>query len=83
MQAEDDHMITDDGAQTQQQTQSTQQASQQEPIDEEYLWGYLIPCSANLRRMDFQKAKPVYRVGRNRDELKNDVVFPGMKISTF
>ena len=82
MQAEDDRMITDDGAQTQQQTQSTQQASQQDVPDEEHLWGYLIPCSANLRRIDFLKVKNIYRVGRNREEHKNDIIFPGMKIST-
>ncbi|TFK83093.1 kinase-like protein [Polyporus arcularius HHB13444] len=83
MQAEDDHMQTDDGAQTQQPTQSTQQASQDEVVLDEHLWGYLIPCSANLRRIDFQKIKLTYRIGRNREEHKNDIILPGMKISNF
>ncbi|KAI1787438.1 Pkinase-domain-containing protein [Ganoderma leucocontextum] len=83
MLAEDDRMITDDGAQTQQQTQSTQQASQTDYADNTHLWGYLIPCSANLRRIDFQKIKPSYRIGRNREGTKNDIIFPGMKISNF
>ena len=81
MQSEDDRMITDDGAQTQQQTQSTQQASQIDYTDNTHLWGYLIPCSANLRRIDFQKIKPSYSIGRNREGTKNDIIFPGMKIS--
>ncbi|KAM5536730.1 hypothetical protein V8D89_009657 [Ganoderma adspersum] len=83
MQSEDDRMITDDGAQTQQQTQSTQQASQVDYADNTHLWGYLIPCSANLRRIDFQKIKPSYSIGRNREGTKNDIIFPGMKISNF
>ena len=81
MQSEDDRMMTDDGAQTQQQTQSTQQASQNDYVLDTHLWGYLIPCSANLRRIDFQKIKPSYRIGRNREEQKNDIILPGMKIS--
>ena len=81
MHSEDDRMVTDDGAQTQQQTQSTQQASQSEHTDNTHLWGYLIPCSANLRRIDFQKIKPSYSIGRNREGTKNDIIFPGMKIS--
>ncbi|KAI0699880.1 kinase-like domain-containing protein [Cerioporus squamosus] len=76
-------MQTDDGAQTQQQTQSTQQASQDEVVLDEHLWGYLIPCSANLRRIDLQKIKATYRIGRNREEHKNDIILPGMKISNF
>ncbi|RPD54428.1 kinase-like protein [Lentinus tigrinus ALCF2SS1-7] len=76
-------MVTDDGAQTQQQTQSTQQASQGDVVVDEHLWGYLIPCSANLRRIDFQKVKTTYRIGRNREEHKNDIILPGMKISNF
>lgn len=81
MQAEDDRMVTDDGVQTQQQTQSTQQASQDEVVVDEHLWGYLIPCSASLRRIDFLKMKRIYRIGRNREEQKNDIILPGMKIS--
>ena len=81
MQSEDDRMVTDDGAQTQQQTQSTQQASQVDFADNTHLWGYLIPCSPNLRRIDFQKIKSSYSIGRNREEQKNDIILPGMKIS--
>nr|VWP01763.1 Lysine--tRNA ligase (EC (Lysyl-tRNA synthetase) [Ganoderma boninense] len=83
MQSEDDRMVTDDGAQTQQQTQSTQQASQVDFADNTHLWGYLIPCSPNLRRIDFQKIKSSYSIGRNREGTKNDIIFPGMKISNF
>ncbi|KAI0646002.1 Pkinase-domain-containing protein [Trametes meyenii] len=77
-------MITDDMAEaTQEQTQATQEASQNEPIMDAHLWGFLIPCSANLRRIDFQKVKPKYQIGRNAEQLRNDIVLPGMKISNF
>ncbi|KAI0762162.1 Pkinase-domain-containing protein [Trametes elegans] len=88
MQAEDqnmaDAMVTDDvGAQTQQQTQSTQEASQPEYIVDAHLWGFLIPCSPILRRIDFQKIKPKYQIGRNTEGHRNDIILPGMKISNF
>ena len=73
----EDPMQTDGG----EETQSTQQASQTDYTDNTHLWGYLIPCSANLRRIDFQKIKPSYSIGRNREGTKNDIIFPGMKIS--
>ncbi|KAH9859143.1 Pkinase-domain-containing protein [Lenzites betulinus] len=78
-------MVTDETAvvQTQQQTQSTQEASQPEYIVDEHLWGFLIPCSANLRRIDFQKVRPKYQIGRNTEQHKNDIILPGMKISNF
>ncbi|OSD06682.1 Pkinase-domain-containing protein [Trametes coccinea BRFM310] len=89
MQAEDhnmaDVMAMDDGVteSTQQQTQSTQEASQHEPIVDAHLWGYLHPCSAKLRRIDFLLTKGKYQIGRNKEEGKNDVILPGMKISNF
>ncbi|KAI9067527.1 Pkinase-domain-containing protein [Trametes sanguinea] len=89
MQAEDqnmaDVMAMDDGVteSTQQQTQSTQEASQHEPIVDSHLWGYLHPCSASLRRIDFLLTKQKYQIGRNSQEGKNDVILPGMKISNF
>ncbi|KAI8972182.1 Pkinase-domain-containing protein [Trametes punicea] len=89
MQAEDqnmaDAMITDDSVtqSTQQQTQSTQEASQPDYVVDAHLWGFLIPCSANLRRIDFQKLKPKYQIGRNTEQHKNDIILPGMKISNF
>ncbi|OJT11418.1 hypothetical protein TRAPUB_12062 [Trametes pubescens] len=89
MQAEDqnmpDAMITDENGtvETQQQTQSTQEASQPDYIVDVHLWGFLIPCSSNLRRIDFQKIKPKYMIGRNAEQTKNDIILPGMKISNF
>ena len=64
-----------------QQTQSTQQASQQPPMEsnDTHLWGYLQPCTGGLTRIDFWKIHPRYTIGRN-TEL-NQVVFPGFKIS--
>ncbi|KIP06125.1 hypothetical protein PHLGIDRAFT_107386 [Phlebiopsis gigantea 11061_1 CR5-6] len=68
---------------TQEETQPTQisESSSQRPADT-HLWGYLIPCSAQQRRIDFHRDKKAYRVGRNRDERQgNDHVLTGMKIS--
>ena len=63
-----------------QQTQSTQQASQQAPENNDsHLWGYLQPCSSGLTRIDFWKIHPAYTIGRNTEF--NSVVFPGFKIS--
>src|ERR1700722_7600837 len=65
-----------------QQTQSTQTASQ--PINntvlDGHLWGFLQPCSASLTRIDFWRLSPTYSVGRNEG---NDVVLPGFKISSY
>jgi hypothetical protein len=76
-----DGMYTDDANEdSQEQTQSTQQASQ--PINtalDEHLWGYLQPCSSALTRIDFWKIHPRYTIGRNIQE--NQVVLPGFKIS--
>ncbi|KAH9838995.1 Pkinase-domain-containing protein [Rhodofomes roseus] len=70
---------------TQQATQETQLMSQIDGSVDEHLWGMLIPCNANLHRIDFQKVKRVYSVGRNDDSSRggNDIVFPGMKISNY
>lgn len=74
-------MYTDDANDdSQEQTQSTQQASQ--PLNtalDEHLWGYLQPCSSALTRIDFWKIRPRYTIGRNIQE--NQVVLPGFKIS--
>ncbi|CDO76220.1 hypothetical protein BN946_scf184894.g9 [Trametes cinnabarina] len=89
MQTEDqnmaDLMLLDDGTAepTQQQTQSTQEASQQDPVVDSHLWGYLHPCSPSLRRIDFLLTRRKYQIGRNTEQGKNDVIFPGMKISNF
>ncbi|KAI0630061.1 kinase-like domain-containing protein [Trametes polyzona] len=90
MQSEDQNMndamvIVNDEAvvQTQQQTQSTQEASQHDYVVDSHLWGYLIPCSANLRRIDFHKIRPKYQIGRNTEQNKNDIILPGLKISNF
>ncbi|KAF8725174.1 hypothetical protein AX14_008301 [Amanita brunnescens Koide BX004] len=65
---------------TQQQTQSTQQASQQtNPSLDSHLWGYLQPCSPALTRIDFWKIHPRYTIGRNTQT--NQVVLPGFKVS--
>jgi hypothetical protein len=76
-----DGMYTEDvNDDSQEQTQSTQQASQ--PLNtalDEHLWGYLQPCSSALTRIDFWKIHPRYTIGRNIQE--NQVVLPGFKIS--
>ncbi|TFK74274.1 Pkinase-domain-containing protein [Pluteus cervinus] len=66
---------------TQQQTQSTQHASQPNGAVDAHLFGYLQPCSATskLLRIDFWKMNPKYKVGRNTEQ--NNVVFPGFKVS--
>lgn len=71
------------GAATQEETQQTQLSdvgSQRQ--SDTHLWGYLIPCSSQLRRIDFNRDKRVYKIGRNREERQgNDHVLGGMKIS--
>ncbi|EKM54866.1 uncharacterized protein PHACADRAFT_259022 [Phanerochaete carnosa HHB-10118-sp] len=65
---------------SQQATQLSEPASQRPP--ETHLWGYLVPCSPQQRRIDFSRDKREYKVGRNRDEyIGNDHVLSGMKIS--
>ena len=66
---------------SEQQTQSTQQASQPTTSGalDAHLWGYLQPCSSALARIDFWKIKPKYTIGRNTES--NNIVLPGMKIS--
>ncbi|KAF9566802.1 Pkinase-domain-containing protein [Agrocybe pediades] len=64
-------------------TQSTQQASQasqdQTVNVDAHLWGYLLPCSASLTRIDFWRVHPTYCIGRNSN--LNQVVLPGFKVS--
>lgn len=85
----EDPMQTDDGVEetqsTQQATQETQLSSQLDPTVEDHIWGMLIPSNPALRRVDFQKIKKVYSVGRNAENFKggNDVIFPGRKISEY
>jgi len=66
---------------SEQQTQSTQQASQPTTSGtiDSHLWGYLQPCSGALARIDFWKIKPKYTIGRNTEQ--NHIVLPGLKIS--
>ena len=77
----DDGAYNNDSQETdQQQTQSTQQASQHEKVSEDaHLWGYMQPCNASLTRIDFWKMHPKYTIGRN-TEL-NQVILPGCKVS--
>ena len=82
----EDPMQTDGGEETQstqQATQETQQMSQLDASVDDHIWGMLIPCNPVLQRVDFQKVKTVYKVGRNADNIKggNDIIFPGRKIS--
>ncbi|KZT04293.1 Pkinase-domain-containing protein [Laetiporus sulphureus 93-53] len=76
-------MITEGG---EEHTQSTQAATQTQPASQpafnpidEHLWGCLIPCSNTLRRIDFNKNKKLYTVGRNPTD--NNIVLPAKKIS--
>ncbi|KAF8644791.1 hypothetical protein AX16_008253 [Volvariella volvacea WC 439] len=64
---------------TQQQTQSTQQTNEPDPSVDAHLWGYLLPCSGSLTRIDFWKVHPRYTIGRN--VQSNQVVLPGFKVS--
>lgn len=63
------------------QTQSTQDASQQQDDLEKHLWGALIPCNPQIARVDLWKIQTNYCVGRN--PSGNQIVFPGPKISNF
>lgn len=79
-------MATDlPAAETQSTQQETQPASQTVNILEEHLWGCLLPCSPLCRRVDFQKIKRTYLVGRNEEQRPggNDIILPGKKISNY
>ncbi|KAF8798744.1 Pkinase-domain-containing protein [Phlegmacium glaucopus] len=77
---DDDAYNDSQDADQQQQTQSTQQASQPQSVAvDAHLWGYMQPCSASLTRIDFWKIHPRYTIGRN-TEL-NQVILPGFKVS--
>jgi ser/thr/tyr protein kinase RAD53 len=70
-------------AETQQATQLSEPGGSQRP-SEAHLWGYLIPCSPQQRRIDFSKDKKSYRIGRNREaQSGNDHILLGMKISEY
>lgn len=65
---------------SQQATQLSEPASQRPT--ETHLWGYLVPCSPQQRRIDFSREKHTYKIGRNRDQfIGNDHLLSGMKIS--
>ncbi|KAI0088050.1 kinase-like domain-containing protein [Irpex rosettiformis] len=68
---------------TQETQQATQLASQETPNSlDAHLWGFLIPCSPTLIRIDFSRVRPTYKIGRNPGpSFGNDLIFPGMKIS--
>ncbi|KAI0665871.1 kinase-like domain-containing protein [Trametes maxima] len=70
-------------SETQQPTQSTEQASQPEDAAgiDPTLWGSLIPCSPTVSRFNFSKSQKRYRVGRCPDNTKIDVLLNGTKIS--
>jgi ser/thr/tyr protein kinase RAD53 len=79
--AMDNFSATQSTQQTDQPTQLVSQEQQQTAMDA-HLWGFLIPCSPELMRVDFMRIKQTYRVGRNAGEgFGNDIIFPGMKIS--
>lgn len=75
----EDGAYNNDSQEPEQQTQSTQQASQHEKSEDAHLWGYMQPCNASLTRIDFWKMHPKYTIGRN-TEL-NQVILPGCKVS--
>jgi len=75
-----DAFTYEDSQESDQQTQSTQQASQQPIVTvDAHLWGYLQPCTSALTRIDFWKIHPRYTLGRNTE--MNQVVLPGFKVS--
>ena len=84
-----DGLVFDNGYATQsdQTQQLTQIASQQADVQtamDSHLWGFLIPCSPEIRRVDFSRLRPTYQVGRNANPaFENDLILPGMKISEY
>ncbi|GJE90075.1 forkhead associated domain and Pkinase domain-containing protein [Phanerochaete sordida] len=62
--------------------QATQLSESSQRASETHLWGYLVPCSPQQRRIDFSREKTTYKIGRNRDKsIGNDHILSGMKIS--
>ncbi|PCH35867.1 Pkinase-domain-containing protein [Wolfiporia cocos MD-104 SS10] len=68
---------------TQSTQEATQEASQYDMSVDSHLWGYFIPCSQSVHRVDFSKTKSQYQFGRAGDKSgeNNDIVFHGKKIS--
>ena len=65
-------------------TQQFSNGSQESQRRENHLWGYLLPCNSNLARIDFDKCKRKYLIGRNVSKvISNDFILPGMKISEY
>ena len=69
-------------------TQQTQQTQQTQPTSQEinwametHLWGFLLPCSTALPRIDLPRTIPRCRFGRNASIELNDFILSGMKIS--
>ena len=82
-----DNTVSEEVVETQiEATQLATQASSQDAnrrVDN-HLWGYLIPCSPTLHRLDFMKGRREYKIGRNASrQIGNDFVLPGMKVSEY
>jgi serine/threonine/tyrosine protein kinase RAD53 len=58
-------------------TQEQYFPSQPIPVDG-HLWGFLQPCNAALKRIDFLKMNPTYTIGRG---AGNDFLLEGFKVS--
>ncbi|KAG6917825.1 hypothetical protein DXG01_000885 [Tephrocybe rancida] len=63
---------------SQQQTQSTQPASQQSEDETDHLWGYLESLGGPLKRTEFLKTQHNYNIGR--DARSNNLPLLGPKI---
>ncbi|KAG6845388.1 hypothetical protein H0H87_009735 [Tephrocybe sp. NHM501043] len=67
-------------SQSQQETQSTQPASQiPDPDINDHLWGYLQPTNPNMGRIDFLRTTHRYTIGRA--NKLNIITLPGLRIS--
>lgn len=82
--AADNGGATQPSQQTQQPTQVASEQTDAQTAMDSHLWGFLIPCSPEMRRIDFSRVQPTYQVGRNANHtFQNDLILPGMKISEF
>lgn len=84
--ANPDAMVTDEHPPQEPTQQQTQEASQSQQAVDDHLWGVMMPCNPNLRRVDLLKVRPTYRIGRNSETTRpdsNDIILPGMKISEY
>lgn len=46
----------------------------------DHIWGFFLPCSPRLNRIDFFKIQPTYLIGRGNEA---HVKLPGLKISEY